>query len=144
MCRQTELFESVSGTSDKLARWADKLARWAVQTINELVTSTVLHTTRIHNERLVDRCRRRSSLLYKALVRQQHPLWEHQDMYLYTCTCRYHPWRNVSIALGLDVLSTTEAVGTSFRTVLARGDWSVDFVGAWFGSKSSSCQHRKE
>ena len=46
-----ELFESVSGTSNKLARWA-------VQTIDELITSTVLQTTRIHNERLVDRCRR--------------------------------------------------------------------------------------
>ena len=46
-----ELIEGVSGTSDKLARWA-------VQTIDELVTSTVLHTTRIHNERLIDRCRR--------------------------------------------------------------------------------------
>ena len=45
------MIEGVSGTSDKLARWA-------VQTINELVTSTVLHTTRIHNERLIDRCRR--------------------------------------------------------------------------------------
>ena len=42
-----ELFESVPGTSNKLARWA-------VQTINELITSTVLQTTRIHNERLVD------------------------------------------------------------------------------------------
>ena len=46
-----ELFESVPGTTNKLARWA-------VQTIDELITSTVLQTTRIHNERLVDRCRR--------------------------------------------------------------------------------------
>ena len=37
-----ELFESVSGASDKLAKWA-------VQTIKELVTSAVLHTTQIHN-----------------------------------------------------------------------------------------------
>ena len=71
-----ELFESVSRTSDKLARWADKLARWAVQTINELVTSTVLHTTRIHNERLVDRCRRVEVYTAVSLKTEGTSRWE--------------------------------------------------------------------
>ena len=64
-----ELFESVSRTSDKLARWA-------VQTINELVTSTVLHTTRIHNERLVDRCRRVEVYTAVSLKTEGTSRWE--------------------------------------------------------------------
>ena len=35
----------------------DKLSTWAVHAIDGLVTDTVLQTTRIHSERLIDRCR---------------------------------------------------------------------------------------
>ena len=36
---------------------SQKMSVWATQTLDRLVTDTVLQTTRIHTERLVDRCR---------------------------------------------------------------------------------------
>ena len=61
----SELFRYLSDNSQQLAAWA-------AQTIERLVTDTVLQTTRIHAERLVDHCRTVEA--HRLLAKDKQPI----------------------------------------------------------------------